>query len=243
MFRRFVAISFLFFLAASLNAQNIDQQLLWLRYYNTLNIIEGLSIHTEIEERRYLLPDRQHQRLLPRLGVQYKMNETVYGNIGFTYFQAYAPNDPKQPAQLRLELRPHQYIEFDHYHGRLRFQQRFMTEQRFIEQASGDYHFNFRLRILNAVLIDFLQGFTAYEKSRMSIHLQNETMLQTGQGITNEYFDQTRFYAGIDSRWNKHWRVDLGAMLWLQQVPASNVYFRRFITRITLHHYFSLSNA
>lgn len=243
MFQRIILVLSVVFIYQAARSQNVDQRLLWLRYYNTLNITDRLAIHTEIEERRYFLPDRQHQRLLPRIGAQYKMNETVYGNIGFTYFQAYAPNDPKQPAQLRLELRPHQYIEFDHYHGRLRFQQRFMTEQRFLEQASGDYHFNFRLRILNAVLIDFLQGFTAYEKSRMSIHLQNETMLQAGQGISNEYFDQTRFYAGIDSRWSKHWRLDLGAMLWLQQVPASTVYFRRFITRITLHHYFSLNNA
>ena len=221
--------------------QNVDQTLLWLRYNQHVQWNKNWETNLEIEERRYALPDRAHQRLLPRFSLERNFNNKLYLSTGFTYFQAFAPQDPLLPATLQNEYRPHQFIKFKHKRGKWKFEHRLMIEQRFQESANGDL-FSLRGRLLNSLSYIFLEGINSYEQSTMGISFQNETMLHTGAHIQSEYFDQTRIYLGASSRLSAHWGVDLGAMVWLQNQAGNDIFFRRLITRFTIHHYFAIKH-
>lgn len=226
---------------SKVKAQNVDQTLLWLRYNQHVQWNENWQTNLEIEERRYALPDRAHQRLLPRFSLERNFNDKLYLSAGFTYFQAFAPQDPLLPATLQNEYRPHQYIKFKHKRGKWKFEHRLMLEQRLQESSNGNL-FSFRGRLLNSVSFIFLEGISAYEKSNLGISLQNETMLHTGAHIQSEYFDQTRIYLGASSRLSPHWGMDLGGMIWLQNQAGNDIFFRRLITRFTIHHYFAIKH-
>lgn len=223
--------------------QTTYQQLVWGRFNQGLVLSEKWEMTNEIEERRFIFPDKQHQ-LLFRSTLLYKLPHQLQPGAGFTYFLQ-SPHDPRSASRLMVpELRPHQEINFRSQLGeRWSLRQRFKLEERFYrkvkegELASG-YNFNFRLRFKADLFYTLLQD--RDKKDQLVLLASNEVMLNAGKEILYNVFDQNRVYGGL--RWNTgaNTAVEGGYLWWYQQRTNGQAFYHRNILRFTFYHKLTL---
>ena len=211
----------------------VHQDLLWMRYYNKLNFTEKFSLHTEFEERMYVNPYREHQRLLPRIGINYSPINDIEFNIGFTYFQQYLPHDAKTSPSLFNEFRPHQSVSLTNNNSRFKVKTRLQLEQRFVEQADKSFGFNLRERLMIQLVFPIIRKNNI---SRLEAIVFNEIMVQQGSGLRYNFFDQNRIGGGLKSSINKALQIEAIFFKWHQQQSTLVDYFSRNIVRLSLIH-------
>ncbi len=117
-------------------------QLLWFRYNLILPLSDKWQAEQEFEERAYIYPWRQGEfrmrsHLIRNLGKGWK------ADVGFMFVWESEPIEPyRDDVSLRLEVRPHQQISYEHGVGdRLTFEHSYKIEERFFEQQNreGEY--------------------------------------------------------------------------------------------------------
>ena len=203
---RFVIIfSYLLAVKFSLQAQDQlqkynNENMIWLGYYNSISLKEHWKVNTDLQFRTkdwYVSPS---QAIL-RSGINYKINETINISAGIAHSRYYISN-----IATRGELRPWQEIALQVLNNKIKFINRFRSEQRFIEgieidNGSGDYLFNWRFR--------FKSEFQWTLSKKIDFVIGNEFMLNAGKNITNNYFDQNRLYGGINAEFNKHFTFQI----------------------------------
>ena len=230
---------FLSFPGQAQQKQTTYQKLVWARYSLGLALNEKWELANEVDERRFVFPDKQHQ-LLFRSTLLYKMSDTWQPGLGFTYFLQ-SPHDPRAASRLMVpELRPHQEINFRHALGeRWSLRQRFRLEERFYRKTSegeltDGYNFNFRFRLKFDLFYTLLKN--QEEKERLVLALSEEVMFNAGSQILYNVFDQNRVYGGL--RWNtgENTALEGGYLWWYQQRQNGNSFYHRDIVRFTFHH-------
>ncbi len=215
------------------------QKLVWARYSLGMALSDRVEIASEIDERRYVFPGKQHQ-LLFRSTALYNLKDGWQAGAGFTYFLQ-SPHDPRSKSNLMVpELRPHQEINFRvKISDRWSLKQRFKMEERFFrkisegELASG-YNFNFRFRFKADLFYTILKD--KEDKDRLYLILSDEVMFNAGEQIVYNVFDQNRVYGGF--RWNTgtNTAVEAGYLWWFQQRQDGKSYYHRDILRLTFAH-------
>lgn len=220
----------------------IDQDLVWYRYRQILHLDSTWSVSTEIENRRYLPKHRNHQLLPGRVTLHHKLGKGWEAGIGFVYFLQCLPHDPDSDiALIRPEIRPHQEFVHRTNTGPLQFRQRIRIEERFFrntaenELAAG-YRFNWRFRYRIRADYRFWEKETRY----FSMYLFDEVMVNAGQSIQQNFFDQNRIAAGLHYSITPSWAIDLAYIRWFQQRSSGVDFFNRNILRITLTQYLAL---
>jgi len=213
--------------------QNVAYQwFYWVRYYNQARLSEQFTLHTEIDNRRYLNPSQQsqffthihlHDRIKPWLDVA----------LGFNF------NLTRLPTNTSLsvpELRPWQEINLlSNAKRKWQFLFRYRLDERFIHnnnavELTNGYHFNLRHRfriMVSTTLAEFKN------KGILSLKLYNEIMLNTGD--VPRTFDQNRLSGSLEYQFNKRWSIESGYINILQ--PKSDTeYYDRNVIRTTLYH-------
>jgi hypothetical protein len=61
-------------------------------------------------------------------------------------------------------------------------------------------------------------------------------MVNAGDKIIYNQFDQNRVYAGIEQGLNKKFTIELGYLHWYQQRASGYQFFDRDIIRLTIYH-------
>jgi len=235
----FPIIAALIMCQASFAQGTTTQSLIWLKYFNQWRITDKVHLHTEIEERRFSMPDRAHQRLLPRVGLEYVQSDRISFNVGGVFFQQFLPHDPNIESELFHEWRPHQYVAFSEVYGKFKLQSRIMFEERFIERPGfGEvrYLFNFRERTLFKLSFQTIKGFSQSEKSALNVYVYDELFVQAGEGVTYNVFDQNRIGGGFNLRVNDYFAFDLSYLNWYQQQGSGVDFFNRHIIHLSLLH-------
>jgi len=229
-----ISLSLLIAFITSLHGQSIvHQDLLWLRYYNKLNISEHLSLHTELEERMYINPYRVHQRLLPWTALSYTTKQNVIINMGFTYFQQYLPHDELQSPALFNEFRPHQSISVSNNPPFFTLKTRLQIEERIIQENNRAWSYIFRERVLVQADIPIVRNESL---NRLEAVVFNEIMIQQGDGLRYNFFDQNRMGAGLKGSINQAFQIEAIFIKWYQQRATLVDYFSRNIIRLSIFH-------
>jgi hypothetical protein len=226
----FVFLSFPFFT----NGQDkvTYQWFYWIRYYNQSRISEKLTLHAEIDNRRYLNPSQQSQ-FFTHIHLHNRIKPWIDVALGFNF------NLTRLPSNTSLsvpELRPWQEINLfsnpvkkSQFLFRYRLDERFIRNNNSVELANG-YHFNLRHRfrlMVSTTLAKFKN------KSTLALKLYNEIMLNTGD--VPRTFDQNRLSGSLEYQLNRRWSVEIGYINILQ--PKSDAeYYDRHVLRTTLYH-------
>jgi len=217
--------------------KNIDHQsLLWTRYYNQLTINNKWSIHTEFDNRIFINPVQENLYVF-RIHGRYKINNTVDFGAGYAYFSV-ATQDPEVTYDFRIpEYRGQQDVTFKQEFDRFTMNQRFQVEERFIHNANKvellpgtTFSWRFRYR---------LQGeYSCWKKDNQYLKgiVYDELMINAGESIVKNTFDQNRIYAALQYGINKNFAVELGYLNSFQQRASGVDYFDRDIIRFTLFH-------
>lgn len=103
----------------------------------------------------------------------------------------------------------------------VRLEERFRQKVEENELAS-DYSFNYRVRYAIALAIP-LKGKPGEAKTPF-VFLNDELMINFGSEITNNYFDQNRFFAGIGYQFTRNLNAHLGYLNVFQQFPQAETF-------------------
>lgn len=221
-------------LFSSLSGQTTTHQnLIWLRYFTSVKLTDKVSIHTEIEERSYIAPYRQHQRLIPNLSVAYLKQDDIIFNLGATYFQQYLPHDAAKEPSLYNEIRPHQSISLIKNVSNFKFTTRLQIEQRFMEDINHSFLFISRERFLFRSSYPLIRS---QSSSWLEAIIFNEILVQQGKDLKYNFFDQNRLGAGVKTNLNESLQIEALLVNWHQQQSTLVDFFNRNILWLTLFH-------
>jgi hypothetical protein len=224
-----------------------DQRLFWYAYFVSLKIDSQWYWQTELQERHYVGPFAQHQKLV-RSHLHRSLGQSGWevsvGMCGF--FQG--PNDPAAVDRLTIpELRPH--VEFANRQAinRLTLDHRYRAEARFFHNTDpegatledgfsfGNYRFRYRLQ-LSTPIVQF------DEHRALRVKVSDEVHVNAGNNIVRNVFEQNRIAAGFSMDVLPNLMVDIGYLNWYQQRPTGDFYNRHILT-FTVQHEIDLSRT
>lgn len=221
--------------------KKIDHQsLLWTRYYNLLTINDKWTVHSEFDNRIFINSAEENLYEFRTQG-RYKINKDFEVGAGFAYFSV-ASQDPEISSNFTIpEYRGQQDIIWKQNIGRITFLQRFQVEERFFHNSNKEelvagttFYWRFRYR---------LQGeysFWKKENQSLKVLLSDEIMMNGGENVAKNTFDQNRIYAALQYGVNKNIALELGYLNSFQQRASGVDYFNRDIIRFTFFHKISL---
>lgn len=241
---KFTPTLFLFLTCSFLYAQtekNVDHQsLLWTRYYNFLTLSDKWSIHSEFDNRIFINPVEENLYEM-RFQGRYKINKEFEAGAGFAYFSV-ATQVPEITSNFRTpEYRGQQDITWKQEYGKFTLNQRFQVEERFFRNADKEgllpgttFFWRFRYKIQGEY------NFYKKENQYLKAIVYDELMINAGENIVKNTFDQNRIYAGLQYGVNKNIALELGYLNSFQQRTSGVDYFNRDIIRFTFFHKISL---
>ncbi|WP_187270068.1 DUF2490 domain-containing protein [Pontibacter qinzhouensis] len=217
--------------------KNIQRQdLLWVRYQNQLTISPKLLLQTEIDNRMFHSPMKQHHLVMRTQG-RYMVAEHLQAGLGITYALQY-PQDPRSTSDLVVpELRVQHDITLKQKLGKANLNHRYMLEERFIRKVEEQdllpgYNFNFRFRYRLQVEVPLVKK----ETEDLGLVVYDEAMLNFGKTIGKNVFDQNRMYAGVKWGVTEALALELGYLYWFQQRSSGVDFYSREIARLSIYH-------
>lgn len=237
---KFTPILFLFLSFSFLNAQtekNVDhQKLLWTRYYNLLTINDKWSLHSEFDNRIFLNPIEENLYEF-RVQGRYKINKNFEVGAGYAYFSV-ATQIPEVTIDFNVpEYRGQQDIVWKQDYNKFLLSQRFMIEERFFHNVNKEglipgttFFWRFRYRIQGEY------SFWKKENQYLKAIVNDELMINGGENVVKNTFDQNRIYAALQYGVSKNIALELGYLNSFQQRASGVDYFDRDIIRFTFFH-------
>ncbi|UQD55957.1 DUF2490 domain-containing protein [Flavobacterium sp. K5-23] len=230
----------IFLLSVGVKAQtekNIkNQSLLWTRYYNQLDLNNKWSVHTEIDNRVFINSVTQNT-LVGRIQLRDKVTDKIELGVGFDYFSV-ATQDPEIINGFHIpEYRAQQDVTVKQSLGKINLSHRYMIEERFVHNSSKlmleegtTFYLRFRYRIQG----DYT--FWKNEKQYLKGIVHDELMINGGNKIIKNTFDQNRIYGALQFGVNKSIAMEFGYLNSFQQRASGVDYFARDIIRFSFIH-------
>ncbi len=242
MFKHYLIVIFLLSLFNNSVAQNtsptiVRDNMLWLGYYNSIIINPKWSINSDLQFRTKS-EVKDYSQALVRSDVSYKFEERLTISLGFAHFRYFLTKE-----KTRGEWRPWQELKLIDKVGNCKLTHRLRVEQRFNEtvknsEATNDYQFNFRFRYRLDLRYPILKEKEA--GNNWFVLVGNEIMLNAGNSISYNYFDQDRLYAGINYEINKKISLQLQYMHIWQQAFNGLTLNSNEVLRFNIYHTISL---
>jgi len=215
----------------------VRDNMVWVGYFSMIKINDKWSLNSDAQFRTRNEVKNYSQALL-RKGLSYKLNEKVDVTLGLAHFRFFITND-----KTRREWRPWQEFKLNDKFGNCKLSHRFRVEQRFNEtlknsEATNDYQFNFRFRYR----FDLRYPILKENKSGNNIYalIGNEIMVNAGNNISNNYFDQDRLYVGVNYEINKKIALQLQYMHIWQQASNGLTLNSNEVIRFNIYHTISI---
>jgi Protein of unknown function (DUF2490) len=186
------------------------QQAWWLRLYTKYEAGNNWVWHFELDERRFILPDRQKQ-FVSHIHLHRKCSVGSELGTGMTYSVV------NQLPELRLFQA---WYYSTPLRAKYRLRTRLQVEERWLRQPDDQWQFRFRSRIQ-------VQVARQIDKSWM-LKASEEVMWH----ITE--FDQNRIYVAAEHKWSQRVSIELG-YLKIHQKRNKNTRIERNILRGTIY--------
>ena len=212
------------------------QSLLWTRYCNQLTLNDKWAVHSELDNRLFVKPLTPNLFVI-RVQARHKITEQIELGAGFAYFSV-ATQEPEIQMEFNVpEYRGQQDVTLKHSIGKINFSHRYQLEERFIHKADklglvegSIFYLRFRYRIQGDC------NLWKSDKQYLKAIVSNEIMINGGNKIIKNTFDQNRIYAGLQFGMNAALAAELGYLNSFQQRANGVDYFSRDIVRISFYH-------
>lgn len=242
MLKQYFIIIFSLILINDSVAQNaspviVKDNMLWLGYYNSIILNTKWSFNSDIQFRtKNELKD--YSQALVRSDISYKLKDRLTISVGFAHFRYFLNN-----IKTRREWRPWQELKLIDKVGNCKVNHRLRVEQRFNENIKNDettneYLFNFRFRYRFDLRYPILKE--TESGNNLYAIVGNEIMINAGNNISYNYFDQDRLYVGINYEINKKITLQLQYMHVWQQASNGLTLNSNEVIRFNIYHTISI---
>lgn len=212
-----------------------DEQI-WLGYLNQTRFTNKsgfwLDVHFRFSDD---FTGRLGQNIF-RPGYIYFLTDQVRLSAGYAYATTYSATEDTPDIP---EHRPWQQIQWYDKRKHFTMMQYVRLEERFRRSVEGtelldEYDFNYRIRYLISFTIP-LKGKSVEPKTPF-IFVNDEVMINFGEEIVYNYFDQNRFFVGVGYQFTKHLNAQIGYLNVFQQRATGNQYNRVDAIRLFVFH-------
>lgn len=223
--------------AGQIKQTTVAEQI-WLGYFNQTSFSKNWGIWAELQLRTKENFFTNLSQGIVRAGLTYYLTDEAKLTAGYAFVNHFPADNHKNISQP--EHRPWQQIQWHTKYNKLRLMQWFRLEERFRRKIKNNdelapgYNFNFRLRY--NILTQFPLNKKRFQPGTLSLALSNETFVNFGKQIVNNYFDQNRFFAGIQYHLNKQDNLQFGYLNVFQQLASGNTYKSTHAARIFYFH-------
>jgi len=242
MITRLLIIFFLFNHSSMVISNNTTPKIIrdnsvWVGYFSHIKLKGKWAINSDLQYRTRN-GISQSSQLLFRSGLSYSFNNKLEVTVGAAHFSFFLKD-----IKTRGEWRPWQEVKVSDQIGNVKISNRFRFEQRFNEivkdgNPSGNYLFNWRFRHR----IDIRVPFNKENENGNNVYgiLGNELMINAGDNIQVNYFDQNRLYVGLNYEINKKISVQLQyTHIWQLTSSAKEMNFIN-VLRFNFYHTISI---
>ncbi|MBO9632565.1 MAG: DUF2490 domain-containing protein [Chitinophagaceae bacterium] len=212
---------------------------LWFAYMNQTRLSNKFGFWAEAQLRTKEDFFSNFSTGIARVGLTYYVNDNTKITAGYAYVHSF-PNIGNKNVSVP-EHRPWQQIQWHTKYGnKLRVMQYGRLEERYRRKVLNDdklddgYHFNWRARY--SFLLQGAIGAKPFEPGTISWILNDEIMVNFGEQIVNNYFDQNRFFAGFAYHVNKSGQLHFGYLNQFIQQPSGNSYRTNHVVRFAYFH-------
>jgi hypothetical protein len=222
----------------NIEKRTINENQLWLGYFNQTRLSNKAGVWLDVHHRRKdnLIKRPTQQLFRPAIIYYLKDNIRFYG--GYVYSLNYP--EPEQTT-LRPEHRPWQQFWWTKKYSAFSTVQYIRLEQRFVgkvinDKLINDYTFNYRARYNFTLFVPMLGK--EIKPGVPFLFVIDEVFVNFGKEITNNYFDQNRFFTGVGYQFSQHTHMQLGYLNILQQKSSGDVFNNINGLRLFLLHNF-----
>ena len=172
----------------------------WWMYFGTHHLNEKYSIHYETQLRHYELGTNFFQ-LLPRVGLNYKIDENSMVTAGYAWIPTQPNLDEGFDGDLVTENRIWQQFILRNKINNIKFRHRYRLEQRWVKQNDITSYKN-RARYMLSAKVPLSKD----ESSPLFLFIYDEIFLH----IDDNPFNQNRLYAALGDTVNKNMNFQAG---------------------------------
>ena len=172
-----------------------------------------------------------------RAGLTYYLTDDVRLTGGYAYAYLY-PDGARTVGQP--EHRPWQQVQWFTKFPKARLMQWVRLEERFRQyvvsndELGSNFDFNYRTRFNAALFLPLTQK--GFAPGGLQFLLNDEVMVNFGEQVRYNYFDQNRLFAGLVYQVSKQAQVQAGYMYLFQQLPAGDTYRNQHTIRVFYFH-------
>jgi hypothetical protein len=239
--KHFLLVTLILLAAPSAQAQKqyVQEQQLWLGVFNQTRFSQHWGSWTDLHLRTHEQFVHSLFQGVARVGLTYYLTDDVRLTAGYAYVHHF-PEGTRTVGQP--EHRPWQQVQWFTRFPKARLMQWVRLEERFRRQVLNnadlgeDFNFNYRTRYNAALFLPLTKA--GFEPGGLQFLLNDELMVNFGEEIRYNYFDQNRLFAGLVYQVSKHAQLQGGYMHLFQQLPAGNVYRNQHSIRLFYFHNF-----
>jgi Protein of unknown function (DUF2490) len=184
----------------------------WYNYFGDHPVSERWGIHLEGQWRRHDVIT-QWQQLLLRPGINFSVNKNLMFTAGYAFVETYPYGE--FPSRYRFaEHRLFEQVILKHEVGRLGLQHRYRLEQRYLGEKvqpsdSGIDSWRYENRFRYMMRMNMPLG----KKKKLYLGVYDEIMVNFGNNVAANIFDQNRAYAALGYSLGKNTRLEIGYLL------------------------------
>jgi Protein of unknown function (DUF2490) len=230
---KLIIFAFFCVLAGEISAQRqvFFQQTYWTRVYLQKKMKHDLSVHYEIDNRRFFTPSRQHQ-FITHLHLHKKLKKGYDLGFGSTYSKVLSQNPLKTSPIAVPEFRLFQEITKDiQFTPKLKFNPRIRIEERFFRNTDGvslTSGFRYATRLRGRLSLQYPL------KTGLLMKIGDEIMFQFAKNATTT-FDTNRLFGGFEQKISKHFSGEIFYIWSVQQKQNTEIFYNRDILRCTIY--------
>ncbi len=161
-----------------------------------------------------------------RPGVTYYLSDKVKLTLGYAFVNFFPADN--HPEISQPEHRIWQQVQWHTNYTKIRMMQWLRLEERYrrkikdADELAEGYNFNFRVRYNFFFQVPLTRK--GYEKGGLTYVLNDELMINFGDEIVYNYFDQNRFFTGFNYFLSKNNSIQFGYLNVFQQLSSGNKY-------------------
>ena len=210
----FVSIILFFSFQTKAQMQTTDNFNTWFMYFGSHKFTKRWGIHAEAQVRQNEFLKRP-QHLLLRTGINHHLNPNIVLTAGYCFVETH----PYGEFAVKSNFSEHRFweqIQYKTQWSKMEWISRMRLEQRFSQLPiqsgesfeAGDAIYTNRVRILNRFFIP-LKGDKIADKS-LYLSIYDEFMINFGENLTKNIFDQNRAYIALGYKLPKVGHVEFG---------------------------------
>ena len=238
-------VPFMLLFITSLYGQKkiIQQPMIWYSYVQNIKINERFTIQTDVQERHYVQPIKQHQWL-----IRTELRTTIKPNIdfgtGLAFFLSNTDISTTKAVEVP-EVRPHIEINQKQPFKRVTIAHRYKLEARFFQKTNingleNGFKFNC-MRFRYQFALDIQLNKPKNNHHALKLKLIEEVMLNFGKAIKYNTFDQNRAYILLQYAPIPALTIEAGYLNVFQQRSTGDKYNNRNTFKIGIIHNINLS--